>query len=145
MERLVNEQTARLIEYAKKEIVAMANTHRFTNRTYNLEDSFVWSVYYNGKSKGNGYYGAKQATTNAVFHGKKINGRKLANEFARGYKPIDKGWEIVWAATTPYAPILETGVGERARIFEVISQRYDHIRAALAPHCHVTLTIPEYA
>lgn len=138
-EWLVKEQTARLIKYAKEEIVEMANTHAFKNRTYNLEDSFVWSVFYNGKSEGCGYYGAKQAKTNSLFHGRKIDGRKLATAFVKGYKPATKGWEIVWAASAPYASVLEHGV--RERVFEVISQRYDHIKAKLSPQCQVTLTI----
>ena len=60
-DRIAKEQTERLIEYAEEEIVRIVETKGFDNRTANLSDSYLWCVYQNGKRKGYGTYGRKQA------------------------------------------------------------------------------------
>ena len=150
VKRLVKIQTERLVAYAKEEIVRLATSHVFDNRTYNLQDSYVWCVYYNGKRvpNGFGYYGSKLARKNSFLHEyspqikKEVNGRALAKAFAENYQPTEtEGWEIVFAACAPYGAYLELG-----KKFLVMSQRYDHIRGVLEPYCRVTFEInpPRY-
>lgn len=153
--RVANEQTARLIAYAETEIVNIVESKRFDDRTYNLSDSYVWCVYFQGKRKGFGTYGRKQARKTSLLHeyspniSVKVNGLALANEFTRNYEPTEtKGWEIVFAAVAPYGAYLEEGFtfhGKRYQ-FDVMSQRYDHIKNALSPLCKVTMHIntPKY-
>ena len=153
--RIAKEQTARLIEYAEEEIVRIVESKGFDNRTANLSDSYVWCVFQNGKRKGYGTYGRKQAKKNSLLHeyspskSVPVNGRKLANDFARAYEPEEiKGWEIVFAAVAPYGAYMEEGYTFRGKHyqFNVMSQRYDHIKNALSPLCKVTLEIdtPKY-
>ena len=153
--RIAEEQTKRLIEYAETEIVNIVESKSFDNRTFNLSDSYVWCVFYNGKRKGYGTYGRKQARKKSLLHeyspqiSVPVNGRKLANDFAKAYKPEqDKGWEIVFAATAPYGAYMEEGYTFRGKFyqFNVMSQRYDIIKNTLSPLCVVTLEIdtPKY-
>ena len=153
--RIAEEQTKRLIEFAETEIVNIVEKKSFDNETFNLSDSYVWCVFYNGKRKGFGTYGRKQARKSSLLHeyspsiSVPVKGRKLANDFARAYKPEqDKGWEIVFAATAPYGAYMEEGYTFRGKFykFQVLSQRYDHIKNVLSPLCVVTLEIdtPKY-
>ena len=144
-------QTNRLVRYAQQEIVELVNTHAFKNRTMNLQDSYLWIVYYNGKKVKSGFYGNKAATGKSVLHewspdiAVKVDGRELARKFIQGYKPTQaEGWEIVFAATAPYGSYLEGGFWSRSHTwvqFDVMSQRYDHIINALTPLCHVRMEI----
>ena len=155
MKRASEIQTERLVRYAQQEIVELVSTHAFKNRTMNLQDSYLWIVYYNGKKVKSGYYGNKTATRKSVLHewskGMKedVNGRELARKFIESYKPTEtSGWEIVFAAAAPYGAYLEGGFtlkGHRYQ-FDVMSQRYDHIKNALTPLCRVHMEIhqPQY-
>lgn len=136
LNKIVIEQTKRLEKYAEQELSMMARTHAFKNRTYNLEDSLVWCVYYNGELRSYGFYGGKRASTVSYLHeyGRNpipVDGRANADMFPQMYTPtVKNGWEIVWAATAPYSIYLEDGFttrGGRFMQFEVISQRFDHI------------------
>lgn len=153
--RIAEEQTKRLIAYAETEIVQIVETKGFHDRTFNLADSYVWCVFFNGKRKGYGTYGRKQAKKDSLLHeyspdmSVPVKGRKLANDFSRAYKPEDsKGWEIVFAAVAPYGAYMEEGYTFRGKYyhFNILSQRYDHIKNALSPLCKVTLEIdtPKY-
>lgn len=148
LKRLMQIQTERFIKYAEEEIVRLAETHVFQNQTYNLQDSYVWCVYFKGRRKGYGYYGKKMARTTSLLHeyspqiSEEVNGRALAKAFAQSYQPQEQdGWEIVFAACAPYGAYLELG-GK----FLVMSQRYDHIKKVLEPYCTVTMEInpPKY-
>ena len=154
-DRIAKEQTERLIEYAEEEIVHLVESKGFDNRTANLSDSYLWCVYQNGKRKGYGTYGRKQARKNSLLHeyspskSVPVNGRKLANDFARAYTPEEsRGWEIVFAAVAPYGAYMAEGYTFRGKHyqFNVMSQRYDHIKNDLSPLCKVTLEIstPKY-
>ena len=46
---IADKQTERLIAFAESEIIRLVETRAFTNQTINLQDSYVWAVYYNGK------------------------------------------------------------------------------------------------
>ena len=153
--RVANEQTQRLIAYAKEEIVRIVETKEFKNRTFNLADSYLWCVFFNGQRKGFGVYGRKQARKTSLLHeyspdiSEPVDGRKLAMEFAKAYKPEEtKGWEIVFAACAPYGAYLEAGFtfhGKRYQ-FDVMAQRYDHIKRTLSPLAKVKLYVspPQY-
>lgn len=128
--QLADVQTERLCEYAPKMLERAYKQRDFSNDTYNLADSYVWAVYYKGKLADSGYlWQGATASVPAKYHGQDVEGRKLANEFVDGYTPqTDVGWDMVIAATTPYAPILEKGnTGNPARKFMVISSVYDDI------------------
>ena len=141
-QKLIAEQTRRLLAYAEEELEKMAQSHAFINRTYNLEDSYVWSVFYNTVRQGYGFYGAKKATEDSRYNEQDVDGRHLADKFSSSYRStVSNGWEVVWAATAPYASALEMGKAPRRRSFEVVSQRYDHIRHKLMPYCRVTIII----
>ncbi len=155
--RIAEEQTKRLIEYAKEEIVRIVESKAFDDRTANLSDSYVWCVYFDNKRKGFGYYGNRKAKTASYLHEysrsmrqRLDGGRNLAKQFADFfYVPTTpKGWEIVFAAVIPYGAYLEEGFtfhGRRYQ-FNVMSQRYDHIKNTLSPLCKVTFEVhtPKY-
>lgn len=149
------EQTNRLIAYAEEEIVRIVESRGFSNRTANLSDSYVWCVFQDGKRKGFGFYGRKQARKTSLLHeyspsiSEPVNGRELARKFANTYtSDVDHGWEIVFAAVAPYGAYMEEGYTFRGKSyhFDVLSQRYDHIKNALSPLCRVTFEIdtPKY-
>ncbi len=126
----VNEQTNRLVEYAKEELEKMVTTHTFKNRTKNLEDSYAWGVYYKGELKESGFR-AKSASKPAKFHGTNIWGNEEAVTFIQnGYTPPSNGWVVVWVAAAPYSVYLDpkSSYQSRSNHFFVISQRYDAIR-----------------
>ena len=52
---MAEEQTARLLEYAPKMLNLAYSERTFQNDTFNLADSYVWVVYYNGIPQGSGY------------------------------------------------------------------------------------------
>lgn len=152
---IADKQTERLIAFAESEIIRLVETRAFTNQTINLQDSYVWAVYYNGKKAKHGYYGNKMAKGKSILHeyspsiSVDVNGRALARKFVQIYKPDEtQGWEIVFAACAPYGAYLEGGFmfhGKRYQ-FDVMSQRYDHIRQSLSPLCRVRFEVnqPKY-
>lgn len=129
-DRMAELQTERLCEYAPEMLEKAYKKRDFLNDTYNLADSYVWAVYYKGKLKDSGFlWDTPEATKPAKYHGQDVEGRQLADEFVSGYTPQTlSGWDMVLAANTPYAPILEKGnTGNPARKFMVISAVYDDI------------------
>lgn len=136
--KAIEVQTNMLLNYAPSALTKAYETRSFNNRTWNLADSYVWAVYYKGGIKGSGYlWNVNKAQTDSTYKSQKINGRKLASEFASSYhSSFSNGWEIVWAATAPYAPILEAGTKKGK--FYVISQMYDNVTADLLGKAIVT-------
>lgn len=128
--RMAELQTERLCEYAPEALSKAYEQRSFQNDTMNLADSYVWAVYYKGVLKKSGYlWDSVTATTPSKYHGEDVNGRQLADEFVEKYTPqSDATWEMVIAATTPYAPVLEKGnTGNPKQRFMVISTVYDDI------------------
>lgn len=152
---IADKQTERLIAFAESEIIRLVETRAFINQTFNLLDSYVWAVYYKGKKAKHGFYGNKMAKGKSILHeyspsiSVDVNGRALARKFVQIYKPDEtQGWEIVFAACAPYGAYLEGGFmfhGKRYQ-FDVMSQRYDHIKQALSPLCRVRFEVnqPKY-
>lgn len=111
----------------------------FTNRTFNLYDSYAYGIYLNGslkrtsatlKDKGSGEtisVGVKspKATSPRRWYKDELWGKYMKDmmfDTEGGYKPSSKrGYVIVFAASMPYAPILEAGGGSLKRKYQVIS------------------------
>lgn len=102
----------------EKAIQEAYQSRGFTNRTYNLKDSYGSAVYYNGALLDDTirYIGPPEAKTKR--RGK--SGREEVNKFFRDYSPTPKGYEIVVIATMPYAGELETGGGRLKRKYHVM-------------------------
>ena len=127
-QRAIDVQTNMLLEYAPTKLKQAYQNSTFKNRTYNLADSYIWVVYYNGEVKGSGYlWTGSKAVINSTYGTQSVNGRRLADEFIDLYSSSDiNGWEMVLAATAPYASNLETGES-RTRQFYVISSVFDEV------------------
>lgn len=127
-QRAIDVQTSMLLEYAPIQLKKAYQNSTFRNRTYNLADSYIWVVYYKGIVKGSGYlWGGRRANVNSTYGTQSVNGRQLANQFISLYSSGEiSGWEMVLAATAPYASNLETGES-RTRQFYVISSIYDEV------------------
>lgn len=158
LERAVALQTQKLIEYAEKESFEMLRytAGMYYDDTFNMQDSLVWCVYYNGELKASGFPTPPLASEQSYLHAwskpplkQPVRGRELAEAFTQAYQPtMKKGWEVAWAATAPYAGYGEAGFTLHGKTvtFKVISQRYDEIKAALGNKCVVELRInvPKY-
>lgn len=151
------EQTARLIAYAKEEIVKMGELIAQNvisgqdETTGNLLDSLCWGVWFKRKRMGSGYFREPQASEESYLHElspqnrQSVNGHALAQQFLREYGDgitQNDGWHIVWGVLAPYYVYWEQGHinvlrgGEFVK-FDAMSQRYDHIENVLKPQCKV--------
>lgn len=129
--------------------INIAYRHRdFTNRTYNLYDSYGSAVYYNGKlikrsiryvgeEKNNNDTGYFMGTNWRWRHQKslpdfrgdrywkddpiRMTGRTEVMDFFSEYTPPKKGLQLVVVAAMWYANILEEGGGNLKRKYRVIS------------------------
>lgn len=152
--RLVEkEQTARLIAYAKEEIVRMGELIQQIvtsedESTGNLLDSLCWGVWHNKKLQGFGYYRGESAIEDSYLHElsqnrTSVNGHFLAQQFIAEYQDsltVNDGWQIVWGVLAPYYVYWEQGhinvlMGGEFVKFDAMSQRYDHIENVLKPQC----------
>lgn len=83
VKNLVNEQTNRLIAYAKEKIGKIAvdiKSHYYSmDNTGNLLDSLCWVVSYDGHEVGSGFYRSQQASHNSYLH-ELFSNRKRATE-----------------------------------------------------------------
>lgn len=129
--------------------INLAYRHRdFTNRTYNLHDSYGSAVYYNGKlikrtvryvgeEKNNNDTGYFMGTNWRWRHQKslpdfrgdrywkddpiRMTGRTEVMDFFSEYTPPKKGLQLVVVAAMWYANVLEEGGGNLKRKYRVIS------------------------
>lgn len=62
-DRLAGEQTQRLIAYAPELLKKAYSESGFTDQTYNLADSYIWAVFYQGNLQGSGYLYPYQMAT----------------------------------------------------------------------------------
>lgn len=122
-QKAVELQTKMLLDYAPRKLKEAYEGRTFQNRTFNLADSYVWVVYYNGVIEGSGFlWNGSVAQGKSKFHGQEIDGREMARLFTEQYSPrATSGWELVFAATAPYSSYLE---GEE---FYVISEIFDSV------------------
>lgn len=158
------EQTARLIAYAKEEIIQMGATIQQIissqdGSTGNLLDSLCWGVWHNKHLKGMGFYREEQAIEDAYLHEfgqnrESVNGHFLAQQFLAQYQSkmtVTNGWQVVWGVLAPYYAYWEAGhinklFGGEFIQFTGMSQRYDHIKQTLEPKCrvHFDVVVPTY-
>lgn len=135
-------QTQRLCKYADLMLKKAYNKKSFANQTWNLADSYVWVVYYLGEVQGSGFiWNGERATEESRFHGQKINGRALAENFISTYPQRNmNGWEVVWAATAPYSTYLESGTIRHGK-FLVLSGIYDEVVSDFGNRARVNFEI----
>lgn len=150
--RLEREQTARLVEYAKAEIIRIGNdisvapTSNNLDRTGNLLDSLCWAVYFDGKLSKFGYYRKATAIEDSHLHeyskpmGESVNGHVLAQNFISAYVPQQSGWELFFAILAPYWGYWEEGfthiLNGRFYNWQVMAEHYDSVKNDLKP-CNV--------
>ena len=125
--------------------IAIAYRHRdFTNRTYNLHDSYGSAVYYNGRliKRSIRYIGPEKYTQGIYtgwewtksrsmpdFRGTRylkgdqidMTGREEVMDFFSQYTPTKSGMQLVVVAAMWYASVLEKGGGNLKRKYRVIS------------------------
>ena len=109
---------AYLASIGEKAIKVAYDDRGFTNRTFNLKDSYGSAVYLDGQLLEDTirFIGAPEAKKKRL--GK--SGREEINNFFKGYSPQAKGYEIVVVATMPYAGILEQGGGRLKNKYHVM-------------------------
>lgn len=117
-----NKSQQRVINYlaslGEMAIQVAYNDKGFTNRTYNLKDSYGSAVYHNGALLVDTirYIGPPEAKSKRL--GK--SGREEVANFFREYSPSAKDYELVVIASMPYAGVLETGGGRLKRKYHVM-------------------------
>ena len=128
LKELCAEQTERLIEYAKNEVIRIGdaiqtyNSKNHMDRTGNLLNSLCWGVTLNGEMKGSGFYreevlhsrgqeGGTESWLHEFFPNDaiEVKGRNLAQSFITSYKGRKKGWDVFFAILAPYWGYWESG------------------------------------
>lgn len=149
LNRIVKEQTERLIEYAKKEIqrigndISVASTRNNLDRTGNLLDSLCWGVTYSGQLKGYGFYRQGSAAENSALHewsrpqGESVYGHGKAEVFISEFDGKNNGWNVFFAVTAPYWGYWEKGFylvkGGSTLQWAVMTHHFDVVRGDLSP------------
>lgn len=149
LNRIVGEQTKRLIDYAESEIKSIgtdiegySSTHNM-DRTGNLLDSLCWAVFYKGNLKKYGYYRREEAIEDSYLHEysrnlrKSVNGHFFASQFIANYSPKETGWELIFAIAAPYWGYWEKGhtnaMSNKWQQWSVMTRHYDVVKGDLAP------------
>jgi len=138
MANAVAEQTRRLVEYAKKEIIRIGdmiqtyNSANHMDRTGNLLNSLCWGVTYDGKMSECGFYRAERVNIRlnrwnqiqgmghkdsygSFLHewseqmGESVNGRTMAEEFLLSRHGKRGKWTVFFAILAPYWGYWESG------------------------------------
>ena len=133
---LIKALISQLADDGEKAIREAYEGREFTNRTYNLHDSYGSAVYYNGNLvKGSiSYVGAEMAEEDERY------GRNEVNDFFSNYRPKNrKGIDLVIVAAMFYADILEEGKGRLKRKYKVIAEGEDYMKN-VATHFRGTLS-----
>ena len=133
---LIKALTSQSTDDGEKAIRQAYEGREFTNRTYNLHDSYGSAVYYDGTLVKSSirYVGAELAEEDERY------GRNEVNEFFSNYRPKNrKGIDLVIVAAMFYADILEEGKGRLKRKYKVIAEGEDYMKN-LATHFRGTLS-----
>ena len=133
---LIKALISQLADDGEKAIREAYEGREFTNRTYNLHDSYGSAVYYNGALVKSSirYVGAEMAEEDERY------GRNEVNDFFSNYRPKNrKGIDLVIVAAMFYADILEEGKGRLKRKYKVIAEGEDYMKN-LATHFRGTLS-----
>lgn len=114
----------------RKAIQEAYNNRDFTNRTYNLHDSYGSAVYYNGVLQMDSIYFISPVASKAKkWYGKWLEGHDELIEFLQEYQGKKNGIELVIVAAMPYASILEDGSGKLKRKYKVISGAWSQMQS----------------
>ena len=127
---------SQLADDGEKAIREAYEGREFTNRTYNLHDSYGSAVYYNGTLVKSSirYIGAEMAEEDERY------GRNEVNDFFSNYRPKNrKGIDLVIVAAMFYADILEEGKGKLKRKYKVIAEGEGYMKN-VATHFRGTLS-----
>lgn len=133
---LIKALISQLADDGEKAIREAYEGREFTNRTYNLHDSYGSAVYYNGTLVKSSirYVGAEMAEEDERY------GRNEVNEFFSNYRTKNrKGIDLVIVAAMFYADILEEGKGRLKRKYKVIAEGEDYMKN-VATHFRGTLS-----
>ena len=133
---LIKALISQLANDGEKAIREAYEGREFTNRTYNLHDSYGSAVYHNGTLVKSSirYIGAEMAEEDERY------GRNEVNDFFSNYRPKNrKGIDLVIVAAMFYADILEEGKGKLKRKYKVIAEGEDYMKN-LATHFRGTLS-----
>ena len=133
---LIKALISQLADDGEKAIREAYEGREFTNRTYNLHDSYGSAVYYNGTLVKSSirYVAAEMAEEDERY------GRNEVNDFFSNYRPKNrKGIDLVIVAAMFYADILEEGKGKLKRKYKVIAEGEDYMKN-LATHFRGTLS-----
>jgi len=95
----------------------------FTNRSYNLHDSYGGAIYYNGVLQKE-YIVGKIATKTKKWYGRTIEGNKAIAEYIDNYKPKNSGFEVI--ALNGFMPYYG-GVVEYKYDYKVIAMSVDQL------------------
>lgn len=124
---LESEYLDSLIVEALKEATDKVFTQRrakgYTDRTYNLAQSYGFAVYFNKKM-----YSSKRKNfgQTATTHPQGISGEISFENFVSGYKPYNNNFVVVLTAAVPYAGDVEQTYGKH-----VLIQMVDFIAKSL--------------
>lgn len=114
----------------QKAIQEAYNNRDFTNRTYNLHDSYGSAVYYNGVLQMDSvYFISPVASVAKKWYGKWLEGHDELIEFLQEYQGQKNGIELVIVAAMPYASILED-----KRKYKVISGAWSQMQSIQSKH-----------
>ena len=133
---LIKALISQLADDGEKAIREAYEGREFTNRTYNLHDSYGSAVYYNGALVKSSirYVGAEMAEEDERY------GRNEVNDFFANYRTKNrKGIDLVIVAAMFYADILEEGKGRLKRKYKVIAEGEDYMKN-VATHFRGTLS-----
>lgn len=166
--KIIPEQTRRLVAYAKAKIKEIgdtfltADTVNNLDRTGNLLDSLCWGVSYDGKLKASGFYRNQKATEESFLHEWFIGdvsslfpvyGRGLAQQYIDKFESTHsaKGWQVFFAILAPYWGYWEEGFtmrgkgGSKHLKLAIVTQHYDVIRSELKPmKVSLKISVPKY-
>lgn len=158
-EYCIEEQTNRLIAYAKRTVIDIADAIQFyggkhhMDDTGNLLDSLCWGLAYKGKVVQTGFYREQRATKVSYLHawsfspdGHKyfeafpVGGHTLAEEYLKQYTAVNTdGWRLFFAILAPYWGYWEEGFtfkgrkGQKFMKWSVMTQYYDRVGQDLKP------------
>lgn len=126
----VKNKTEYLIKYAKETLKKAYEESTFEDQTYNLRDSYLWAVYFNGNMVESGFIDNSPKASEPQFEKNEVIwGRSDAESFLSAYNPrITNGWEVMFAAAVIYGMYLEEGErGNPRRQFVVLSSIFNQV------------------
>lgn len=162
-DNLVEEQTQRLVDYAKRNVrligdaMMMYNSKYHMDRTGNLLNSLCWTVAYGGRLIDSGFYrderinGVSSATKDIInkdghsyLHEWSpdrdvyvVNGREMAKKYIKqhGHHSVKGYWRVTFAVLAPYWGYWEEGfmLHGRRLQFNVMEQMWGKVSDDLKP------------